>query len=81
MRTIIGALSFPKSGPLDEPYPLRTGEDSSLRQADEQAVLHDTGHVGKAACQCRRIGDALQLRVEQPVPAIRDKSVAAAVAS
>jgi hypothetical protein len=51
-----------------------------LRQADEQAVLHHAWHGGEIARQRRRIGDATQLRIKQPVPAIRDKSVAVAIA-
>jgi hypothetical protein len=52
-----------------------------LRQADEQAVLHHPGHGGETICQRRRIGDVAQLRIKEPVPAVRDKSVAVAIAT
>jgi hypothetical protein len=76
------ALSFRAfySGPFDKAHPVSTGQDSSLRHADEQAVLHHARHGGEIARQRRRIGDATQLRIKEPVPAIRDKSVAVPIA-
>ena len=56
--------------------PVGAGDNSSPGQPDEQAVFHDPRHRGKPGRKPWRIGDMLQLGVEQPVPAIRDESMA-----
>jgi hypothetical protein len=68
-----------RSGALDKTYPIRTGDNSSLREADEQAVLHDAGNSGEFAGKRTWIGNAPQLSVKEPVPAIRDESMAVLV--
>src|ERR1700733_10245826 len=76
-RAIIGALpSCLRLGPLDNTHPVRTGDNSSPRDADEQAMLHDARDGGKPARESLRIGYLPQLGVQQAVPAIRDESMA-----
>ncbi len=65
-----------RSRPLDDTHPGRTGNDSSPREADEQAVFHDARDCRQPRREGLRVGDALQLRVDEPVPAIRDESMA-----
>ena len=69
-------LAIFRSAAFDKTNPVRTGENSSPGDADKQAVLHDARHRAKPRRQFRRIGDVLQLCVQQPVPTIRDKSMA-----
>src|SRR5271156_421265 len=76
-RTYIGALPpCLRSGPLDEPHPVRTGNDSSPSEADEQAVFHDSRDHSKPCRKSLRVWNALQLGVQNPVAAIRDESMA-----
>ena len=50
-----------------------------LREADEQTVFHDARNSRKPGRESLRVGDAPQLGVEQPVPAIRDENMAVLV--
>ena len=47
------------SAPFDEAHTVWTGKDSSMRQADEQAVLHHAGNLREARRQIRRIGNTV----------------------
>src|SRR5579863_9251338 len=58
------------SAPFDEAHSVRTGQDSSLRQADEQPLLHHARNLTQPRRQFRRIGDALQFGVQEPVAAV-----------
>src|ERR1700691_2246332 len=64
------------SGPLDNTNAVRTGNNSSPGDGDKKAVSRDARNGGKPAGQSFRIGDPLQSGVEEPVPAIRDESMA-----
>ena len=64
------------SRPLDDAHAAGTGDHGGMRQPDEQAVLDHPGNAVETIRQRSRIRNAFECRVEYPVPAIRDESVA-----
>src|SRR4029079_751943 len=61
---------------LDDADAARAGENSGLRQTDEQPVLYNTGNAAKLRGQRLRIGNALERGIKDPVAAVSADDVA-----
>src|SRR5262249_60435195 len=64
------------STPLDDAYAARAGNHGRVREPDEQAVLDHACNAVETLGERFRIGDPLECGIENPVPAVRDESVA-----
>src|SRR4029077_14050985 len=64
------------STPLDDAYAARAGKHGRVREPHAQAVLDHACNTVETLGERLRIGDPLECGIENPVPAVRDESVA-----
>src|SRR5262245_35593760 len=64
------------STPLDDPYAARTSHHGGMCEPDEQAMLDHAHDAVEPIREQSRIGDPLERGIQNPVPAVRDESVA-----
>src|SRR5262245_2637661 len=64
------------STPLDHAHAVRPGDDRCVREPNEQTVLHHACNAVESLGERLRIGDAFECGIENPVPSVRDESVA-----
>src|SRR5215472_17559353 len=64
------------STPLDDAHAARAGNHGRVREPNEQAVLDHACNTVETLRERFRIGDPLECGIENPVPAVRDESVA-----
>src|SRR5882757_7559212 len=76
---IMAHSSADESATLDDAYALATRENGRLCKPNEQAMLDHAGDGRKPLRQRSRIGNSLKCGIKNPVPAIRDESVAVLV--
>src|SRR5258708_10796115 len=64
------------STPLDDAYAARAGKHGRVREPNEQAVLDHACNTVETFGERFRIGHPLEYGIDNPVPAVRDASVA-----
>src|SRR5512141_2456548 len=75
-NALYGSVWLNKSGSFNDLDALRSANDRHRGQSDKQTVLHNPRDSGKRMRHCGRIVNPPKRRVDDPVAAIRDESMA-----
>jgi hypothetical protein len=76
MTLISGLLDLQKSRPLNERHTVRPRQNSGLGHTDKQTMLHDSRDTRKRMRYRGRVVNPAERRIDDPVAAIRDESIA-----
>src|SRR5207302_56564 len=66
----------PGSAPLDDAHVARAGDDRRMGEPNKQTVLDHACNAVETLGERFRIGDPLESGIQNPVPSVRDESVA-----